>query len=888
MRHLCNTIKISFIVFNFFGLGLLPVTGQNTKNYTVTNQAEASSRSLVFVENEGQFDEGALFLMQTSNGGLWISEDAIWFTFLEKNFSESGTWQGMKNYVDKDVNQQTRAVNFRIRFIGSNPSPRIEPFSKVETPISYFIGNQPGEWHPAVALWEGVRYSDLYPGIDLVIEGDASQKHAPQPRWYLDIRSGGDPNQVKLQIEGPHNINIAGDIIRLENDNKRFQIPLIRLNYEKNISNRLQIAKVYHPEIIELGESNFVVSSPISLKTDPRRVLGQVNENKLSYSTFLGGSLNDSGSDIVVDETGAAYVVGTTQSFDFPVSPGAVASDFTGENVFVTKVAPNGGSLDYAAVIGGQNKDTGEGIAVVNGLAYLTGYTLSPDFPSIKAERYYYDAFVIVLNQDGTSIINGKALGGSSTDYSYDIALDQRGIYITGETLSQDFAAGYKGNGDAFVVMLNYDFQVQSNYPVLIGGNQFDIGNDISVMNGELFVTGQTRSYENFPEGGYQGNGDAFVAKLNPDGTLAFAKPFGGNGEDNGAAITVDLNGFSYVAGTTNSSSFTAVQNVYKGMQDAFISQFDQSGTPVQARYLGGAGSDEGNDISLGSDNLVFITGVTNSPDFPITYEAIQTEIAGSDDAFVVMVDLNSQSKEIFYGSYMGGSETESANALALDLDGAVYLTGGTNSSNFPVTSGAYSKSKNGGQDAFFAKALLFSHSAAPSPTATIPPSEVITSSTPLSNLETPTDDFPEGTFTPVVILTPTPVGFGTSGLPTITASQPPNPTTLPAPDITTTSLPPDQTGSPAAEPTTTITEKYFGLAKASPTYSSETDKNNGDVKNLRDIPGRDTSYQTATSYFLRILYLGIGFGIVVFYGFIVLKILVMVIALVYFTREKY
>ncbi len=239
----------------------------------------------------------------------------------------------------------------------------------------------------------------------------------------------------------------------------------------------------------------------------------------LVYSTYIGGSRGDSGNGIALDEPGSAYVTGSTNSTEFPTTPGAFDTSFKGSgDAFVTKLNAAGSSLAYSTYLGGSGgqgggQDYGSGIAVDEaGGAYVTGSTHSRNFPTSATafDTSYNDggeAFVTKLNAAGSALVYSTYLGGYSEDYGSDIAVDTAGSsYVTGST---------DGNG---------------NFPTTAGA--FD------------------RSPDDFQ--------DAFVTRLNGTGSgLDYSTYLGGGGQDAGIGVVVDGAGRAYVAGSTDSARST-------------------------------------------------------------------------------------------------------------------------------------------------------------------------------------------------------------------------------------------------------------------------------------------------------------------------------------------
>ena len=262
--------------------------------------------------------------------------------------------------------------------------------------------------------------------------------------------------------------------------------------------------------------------------------------NALVYSTYLGGSGDDEGFGIAVDGAGSAYVTGWTNSTNFPTQSPYQASYQGGTyDAFVTKLTPAGNALVYSTYLGGNDLDSGHGIALDGaGSAYVTGVTGSANFPTQSAYQATfqggdYDAFVTKLSSAGNALVYSTYLGGSGgKDVGIGIAVDGAGsAYVTGFTGSTNFPtqSGYQatgqGNYDAFVTKLAPAGNALI-YSTYLGGSGYDAGLGIAVDGaGSAYVTGYTAS-TNFPtQSPYQatnrGIWDAFVTKLQLPATLA-------------------------------------------------------------------------------------------------------------------------------------------------------------------------------------------------------------------------------------------------------------------------------------------------------------------------------------------------------------------------------
>ena len=367
--------------------------------------------------------------------------------------------------------------------------------------------------------------------------------------------------------------------------------------------------------------------------------------------------------------------------------------------------------LVYSIILGGSTPpDRAEAVAVdTSGNAYVTGWTLSADFPTTAGAyqtslRGYQDAFVTKVGPDGT-ILASTFLGGGSYEYGYGITLDSVGnVYVTGSTESGNFPAtagayqtALKGPADAFVAKLNNNLSTLT-YATYLGGTGGDRGTAIALNQaGEAFVTGYTNSV-NFPTtaGAFQTNPpgvpNAFVTRFNADGSgLVFSTYLGGANFDEGYAIAVDGSGHVYVAGNTLSTNFPTLKPWQAAKAggadggDVFVTKLlpDGSGL-VFSTYLGGSAGDATYGIAADGAGAAYVVGYTGSTDFPLA-NPIQPALAGETDLFVSKLALTGDTLNLVYSTYLGGSGEEENSGIAVDVTGAAYVGGQTSSGDFPL-----------------------------------------------------------------------------------------------------------------------------------------------------------------------------------------------------------
>jgi hypothetical protein len=366
--------------------------------------------------------------------------------------------------------------------------------------------------------------------------------------------------------------------------------------------------------------------------------------------------------------------------------------------------------LIYSTFLGGNNTDYSNAIAVDStGNAYITGYTASTDFPTVNPVQPVnnlgiYDVFVSKINATGSALVYSTYLGGSGLDKGFAIAVDNAGsTYLTGVTSSGNFPTtpgafqtSLGGRSNAFVTKINPAGSALV-YSTYLGGNADDNyfgAAGIAVdSKGNAYVTGGTDS-SNFPTKNplqpYGGGNDAFVSKINSTGSaLVYSTFLGGSNEDRGYGIALDSAGNAYVTGSTQSTNFPTMnplQPSNAGPVNAFVSKINPTGSAfVYSTYLGGTGSDYGFGIAVDGTGSAYITGRAGS-NFPTTPGAFQTTFGGGiADAFVSKI--NSAGSALVYSTYLGGSDYDDnyGGGIAVDSAGNAYVTGDTRSGDFPT-----------------------------------------------------------------------------------------------------------------------------------------------------------------------------------------------------------
>ncbi|MGH9891922.1 MAG: SBBP repeat-containing protein, partial [bacterium] len=611
---------------------------------------------LSFEENRGQTDPEVKFLSRGPGYTLFLTADEA---------------------VLRLKGAEQPAV-LRLRLVDANPAPKVTGLDPLPGKSNYLLGNDPAKWRTNVPHYARVRFENIYPGIDLVYYGTEQG----QLEYDFIVHPGADLAAIRLNVDGADHLRISDDgdlIVFLPSGELRLRQPLV---YQDTDAGRTHIPGGYvlrGKRRVSFQVAAYDTSRPLIL--DP----------VLVYSTYLGGFNDDRGHDIAADGAGNSFVTGVTVSPNFPTqnalqpTPGTMSDS---GDAFVTKLNAAGSMLVYSTYLGGSNLDQARSIHVdSSGNAYIAGFSASSDFPttsgafdtSLNNDEGTSDVFMAKLNADGSALLYSTYLGGSGPEEADSIAVDLSGnAYVTGGTASFDFpvtpgAFNTTPGQESFVARLNATGSALV-YSTYLGGSGLDFTNGIAVDGaGNAYVTGVTSSTD-FPttpgafdqtcgtDGLCNGNfnqGDAFVTKLNATGSaLVYSTYLGGSGAEEAADIAVDSFGAAYITGITTSLDFptaAALQPTCANCQiefDAFLTKLNPAGFVLEySTYLGGNGQDWVQAIALDAQRNAYLTGATNSTDFPMA-NAIQASLGGSFDQFITRVSR--KGSVVAFSTYLG------------------------------------------------------------------------------------------------------------------------------------------------------------------------------------------------------------------------------------------
>ncbi|PZR96591.1 MAG: hypothetical protein DLM69_10645, partial [Candidatus Chloroheliales bacterium] len=605
--------------------------------------ADLSKLPLSFVPNVGQFDPQVHYVAHGPGYTLFLTDHEAVLSVANPTNRQSPSPSTQRSDKQGPATPRTNQV-IRYQWRDANAKPKFVAENKLTGKSNYFIGNDHSKWHSDVPSYGRVNYKSVYPGIELSYYGGDGGLE-----YDFNVSPGADPSRIHLAITGADKVELEADglVLHTRAGDLRQRVPHI---YQEGRDGRVDINGGY--QLLADGSIGFTLAA-----YDPKLPL--TIDPTLDYSSYLGGGGGDAGDGVAVDNTGFIYLAGSTGSIDFPTAGNPFQPHNAGRSdVFISKLSPDGSQLVYSTYLGGSNN---EGELYLNfpdnlnlavdgqGQAYVTGATRSHDFPTYHAIQPAFggghtDAFVTKLAASGSTLIYSTYLGGSGdeeydgqeagTTYRAGIAADSQGnTYITGETSSPDFPTYHA---------------IQPSF---------------------------------------RGYTDAFVTKLNPDGSaFVYSTYLGGSTFNWGYAITADTQGNAYIAGKTNSPDFPIYHpfQQYHYGTDAFITKLTADGSAFgYSTYLGGQdGEDQGYGIAVDSAGSVYVTGETNAIDFP-TRNPYQPSIAGSADAF--LTKMTPDGSDLVYSTYLGGSGSDYGLGLAVGPTGDAYVVGMTLSADFPL-----------------------------------------------------------------------------------------------------------------------------------------------------------------------------------------------------------
>ncbi len=760
-------LAIASVAFYFAtGIHTVSASGPAASSH-LPPSSKSLSLPLFFEPNQGQTAPQVKFLAHGAGYGLFLTADEAVLELQHSAVSHQPA--GTSSQLSALSSQKTSSSVIRMKLDGANSSPRVTGASPMPGKSSYFIGSDPSKWHRDIPQFGRVEYQAVYPGIDLVYYGNQSQLEydfrvapaADPNRIVLSFKGAtthidsGDlvlstPNgDVRFraphvyQQDGKTQKAVAGSFRQLADNKIGFSIGDYERNRELVIDPILsystylggggtesfvKIAVDANLFVYVAGSTNSVNFPPLGGPEPPPGAqdifIAKINPlnsgtSQLVNTIILGGTgvETDTLSGIAVDGGFNIYVAGYTDSPDFPTTSSAFQKPPVVPNThgFLTRLSYNAGTLGYdltySTYLAGNQMDRVTGLAIDSSQAnaYVTGDTtsynaISDGFPANA------NAFQKTSNSPGNpqffaTEINTTFGGSASMVYS-----TYFGGSNPGPTATQKGGGGIAVDPSGSSVSMYFTGTTNMLPQGLNGAPGFPL---YSAQQSCLNAPGQTGACTSIP-----GPTDGFVAKLKPvAGAIpAYSTYLGGSRNDNALAIAVDTNSMAYITGSTDSKDWalcngfecTPISQVATNAYVARIGTQSGSTFPVNYfTYLGGSGSDVGEDIKVDTLFGAHVVGKTSSPDLPVanwikipnlgTYQ-------GQQDAFVALI-LNHTGSLTGgdYLTYLGGTGLDDGTGIALDTYNSAYVAGTTQSADFPLMN-PYQASYAGSQDAFVTK----------------------------------------------------------------------------------------------------------------------------------------------------------------------------------------
>jgi hypothetical protein len=626
----------------------------------------------------------------------------------------------------------------RLRLEGARRDAAVEGLDRLRGVSNYHRGEDPSTWVTGVPHFGQVRFAEVYPGVDLVY-----YSRDQELEYDFVVAPGADPTAIALSFAGADGVTLdaAGDLVLAIGDG-RVVMPA-PFTFQEIAGRRKVVPSSYRVDAG--GRVTFELAAwdrSQELVIDPRLV----------YSSYLGGSETDIVNDVAVDGRGDIWVVGGTDSPDFPGTEDRPS--FLG--AFVSKIANDGSGVIFTTVIDGSGLDIANSIAIDGrGTAHVAGGTESLDFPVLGAfqdesrERRDFcllrycitvsprgtintaEAMMFRLDSDGR-LLYSTYLGGKDPDQAFGVATDSNfNTYVVGSTMSENFPLqdefrnNHRGDFEAFVTVFSQTGATLA-YSTFLGGSENESAKGVAVLGRDAFVVGNTTSedMETRAVSGtafqtrFGGRNDGWVARLDVDkegdGSLLYATYLGSAGTDLPRDVAVDIFGNAHVVGVTGSSTYPLaapagfpILDDSNDINEAFLTKVNPEGSDLLfSSLLGGSQTDEAIAVTLDEIGNAYLFGVTTSPDFPLV-TAFQTEHAGGDDFFVAKIDL--LESRLLFSTLLGGRGEETfrgvpRGGIALDFRGSIAIGGTTESFDFPLLDPFQSFYTGGDSEAFVAR----------------------------------------------------------------------------------------------------------------------------------------------------------------------------------------
>lgn len=682
-----------------------------------------------FIQNEGQWPDGVEMLVQGKGYNLWVKKGELLYDLFRVEALATANKARTASSFPADI-RRTGAV-VRMTFVGASKDAAARGLLRRGGYNNYFLGNDQSRWASNVPTYEEARITNLYSGIDALLRFENGEI-----RYDLLLEPGADPMTVQVRYDGVEAVRVdpSGDLVlrtaigelrqrkpyayQMDGETRRTVTCSFAARADGSVGFKLGSYDPTRPLVIDPLIYSTVIGggahdAAYDMKVDRRKniyltgwtfsprfpvnpggysetfngdsaysdlFVTKINSDsgKVIYSTFIGGVMNDVANAIELDTLGNVYLVGSTESGNFPFTRGAYDTTHNSQGLpdaFITKLSADGSRLIYSTFLGGAKGDEAFAAALDSvGNIYVGGSTYSANYPAgrpafdtLLEGAIFSDAFLAKLSANGTQMIYSTYLGGSQSEQINDIAVDRTGrVYLAGGTWSTDFpltpnaarrenhSVGKGFEQDGFFTAIAAD-GLQLVHSTYLGGDRLDVVNGLVIDSlGKAILCGETRSV-NFP-----------VSK--PYDTLSDKEK----------------------------------------LPDAFVMRIDPvDGVILRSTVIGGSGEDVAYDVAMNRAGMLAVCGISNSTNFPVTSGAYDISHSDTTDIDAFFLVLDSARYTVNYASYIGGGRNDYAHAIGLDAERDIYIAGATSSTNYPTTTGPYAQSGGGAASVFVSRFSL-------------------------------------------------------------------------------------------------------------------------------------------------------------------------------------
>ncbi|UCC92449.1 MAG: SBBP repeat-containing protein, partial [Thermoplasmata archaeon] len=648
-----------------------------------------------FVENLGQWGDHVRFVATGAMGEVAFHDDGAMYILKE---------DGADRAVKVSFHGATNVIPVGVGDTGARHN--------------YLIGDDPDGWVVGAREFEAMEYQNVWEGIDV-------RYYFTDLGFKYDVVVGqdADPSSVRFDVDGHTGLEVGIDQMTISVG-------------EGTLLDRDLVAWYEGGEAVEASFRPTGDGYGFSVDKTPGRTL-IIDPLVITRSTFLGGTYEDLGADLTMDDEGNVYVAGSSVSTDYPVTPGVHNETNQGDDLVITKMDRDLSTIIWSTYIGGTSKELMTSIALdEEGNVHALGTTESDDFPvtpgalqNARGGPYRSDLFILKLSSDGSSLVYATYMGGMSIEIPGDIEVHDGRAYVAASTESKDFPigdiSGWRYSSAPFVLIISEDgtkleaFQYW-NVTRMVEPFSMHVGED-----GTVTLTGRTSSPD-LPTtpGAYVEEAiwpmASFVIQCDPwTNETSLCTYFGATGVY-ASEVALDAEGNIYLAGLAYSFNQGlpltegAWCSTFKGTRDEFLAKMDPNGSRVEyCTLVGGDNYDFAGDLDVTDDgNAIFVGWSWKAENLNTTGNAHDDENEGAYEGFVVVLDKEGGSP--VQSTYLGDQFGDYITSVYVTPEGTLLLSGYTESKKFPVTEGAYQEELAGDRDIFITELAVLSPPSAP------------------------------------------------------------------------------------------------------------------------------------------------------------------------------